>query len=71
VPPVLRKANAEVFVTDNGNYIVDCNFEKILEPKKLHDELIALVGVVETGFFVDMTWKALVGRDGKVEAIDK
>jgi|SRR5690625_1175225 len=69
--PVLRKTNGEVFVTDNGNYIVDCNFEKILEPEKLHDELIALVGVVEAGLFVDMAWKVLVGGDGKVEVKEK
>ncbi|WP_085992995.1 ribose-5-phosphate isomerase RpiA [Oceanobacillus senegalensis] len=69
--PVMRKIDGEVFVTDNGNYILDCNFEQILEPQKLHNELIDLVGVVETGLFTDMTWKVLVGKDGKIEVIDK
>ena len=65
--PVLRKVNGEVFITDNGNYILDCSFEQILDPEKLHDELISLVGVVETGLFIGMTGKVLVGKDGRVE----
>lgn len=69
--PVLRKVDGEVFVTDNGNYIYDCDFQKIDEPQKLHAELIELVGVVETGLFTDMTDKVIVGRDGKVEVIEK
>lgn len=65
--PVLRKVNEEIFVTDNGNYILDCNFEQIRDPEKLHDELISLVGVVETGLFIGMTGKVLVCKDRRVE----
>jgi len=68
---VLRKTGDDVFITDNGNYILDCHFEQILEPKVLHNDLISLVGVVETGLFVDMTTKVLVGKTSGVEVIDK
>lgn len=64
--PILRRKDGEIFVTDNRNYILDCNFNKILEPKRLHDELKSIVGVVETGLFINMATKLLVGRDGKV-----
>ncbi|WP_010648218.1 ribose-5-phosphate isomerase RpiA [Oceanobacillus massiliensis] len=69
--PVLRKEKNEVFITDNDNYILDCNFEQIPDPKKLHSDLISLVGVVETGLFTDMATKVLVGHEGKVEIVEK
>lgn len=64
--PSLRKTDGEIFITDNGNYILDCNFNKILEPKKLQNDLKSLVGVVENGLFINMTTKLLVGKDGEI-----
>ncbi|MFD1167892.1 ribose 5-phosphate isomerase A [Oceanobacillus caeni] len=69
--PVLREKDGDVFISDNGNYILDCDFKKITEPEKLHNELIGIVGVVETGLFVNMADKVLVGKDGKVEVVEK
>lgn len=69
--PVLRKENGKAFVSDNGNYILDCAFEKISNPEKLHHELKAIVGVVETGLFINMTKQILVGKDGAVDVINK
>ncbi|WP_337017905.1 ribose-5-phosphate isomerase RpiA [Oceanobacillus massiliensis] len=69
--PVLRKEKNEVFITDNDNYILDCNFEQIPDPKQLHSDLISHVGVVETGLFTDMATKVLVGHEGKVEIVEK
>lgn len=39
------------FVTENGNVILDCNFGKILKPKKLVDKIIKIPGVIEVGIF--------------------
>jgi len=71
VKPVLREKDGEVFITDNGNYILDCDFQKIEEPEKLCEQLISIVGVVETGLFTYMTDKVLIGKDGNVEVMDK
>lgn len=66
----LRKKGDEIFNTDNDNFIVDCNFEVIDNPKKLNTELNILPGVVETGLFVDMADMVIVGsNDNKVEII--
>lgn len=64
--PALRSEDGVIVITDNGNYILDCLFNKILEPEKLHRNLKSLVGVVETGLFMNMTTKLLVGKDGEV-----
>lgn len=47
----LRRRGGQIFVTDQGNYIVDCKFDKIEDPAQLHSQLKAITGVVETGIF--------------------
>lgn len=69
--PKLREKAGEIFITDNGNYILDCAFEEIHDPVALHEQLIALVGVVETGLFVDMTKKVIVADNGSTKLITK
>jgi ribose 5-phosphate isomerase A len=49
------------FTTDNGNYIVDCNFGKIDEPGHLESQIKMIPGVVEVGLFVNMANKIIVG----------
>jgi ribose 5-phosphate isomerase A len=62
----LRSAsNDGPFVTDSGNFIVDCSFSRIDAPAELDQQLNSVVGVVEHGLFLKMTSQAIVaGRDG-------
>lgn len=63
--PILRKKNGDIFITNNGNYILDCKFEAISNPKELHKQLKLVLGVVETGLFIDMTNTVIIaGQDG-------
>ena len=68
---VLRQgapAKAGPVVTDNCNFIIDAHFGEIEHPEKLHQEIKMLVGVVETGLFIDNASKAYFGNpDGSVE----
>ena len=53
------------FVTDGGNFIVDCRFSPIEAPAALDQELNSVVGVVEHGLFLKMTSRAIVaGQHG-------
>jgi ribose 5-phosphate isomerase A len=65
--PVLRRKDNQVFVSDNGNYILDCRFGMIEDATGLHGELIQLVGVVETGIFAGIADKVIVARNGQIE----
>jgi len=68
----LRKKDGEVFITDNGNYILDCDFGKIEDPLKISVELNKLPGVVENGIFAEMAEIVVVGyNDGHIEVLDK
>ncbi len=53
----------EGFVTDNGNYIVDCYFNEIENPADLEKEIKMLPGVVEVGLFIGLASKIIVGRE--------
>jgi ribose 5-phosphate isomerase A len=49
------------FVTDQGNYILDCRFRSVPRARELQQRLDATVGVVEHGLFLGMTWQVMVG----------
>ncbi|MGP6220035.1 ribose-5-phosphate isomerase RpiA [Caldiplasma sukawensis] len=53
------------FVTDNGNFIVDCDFGIIDDPISLEKELDEIPGVVETGIFCNMSHLSIEGKDDK------
>ncbi|MCR8843312.1 ribose-5-phosphate isomerase RpiA [Paenibacillus sp. SC116] len=68
----LRKVDNKTFVTDNGNYIVDCHFSHIDAPQELHNKLNLIPGVVDNGLFVNMTRQVIVGyRNGEVSELEK
>ncbi|MEZ5967224.1 MAG: ribose-5-phosphate isomerase RpiA [Planctomycetota bacterium] len=61
----LRQRDGKPFVTDEGNWILDCDFGVIEDPGRLEGALDAIPGVVESGLFVGMAGRVLVGdRDG-------
>ena len=65
-----RLPNGKPFMTDNGNYILDCAFESIDEPDSLDMMLKMIPGVVENGLFLGMAERAIiVGPDG-IEEIE-
>ncbi|MCA9879065.1 MAG: ribose-5-phosphate isomerase A, partial [Thermomicrobiales bacterium] len=60
--PHLRQASAvdsAPYLTDMGNYILDCALEPILDPAQLAAVLKATPGVVEHGLFVGIASEAL------------
>jgi len=68
LPSLRRNEDGSVYQTDNGNYILDCNFGYIKQPADLHAKLKALTGVVETGLFIDMATHIVIGyADGRTE----
>jgi ribose 5-phosphate isomerase A len=71
VEPVLRRdAGGEPFVTDNGNYILDCHCGAIQDPARSGRELKSLTGVVESGLFVGLAHLAVVADEEGVEVIE-
>ena len=69
--PVLRDRDGSVFVSNNANYILDCEFYSIPDPEKLHHSLKQLLGVVETGLFVNMTDMVILAGSEGAKVINK
>jgi len=64
----LAKDGSGPYLTDEGNYILDCACGKIVDPQRTAAEIRAIVGVVEHGLFLKMASLALVaGDDGVTE----
>ena len=65
-----QKGSDDVFVTDQGNYILDLSFAidvAVETVAELHAQLKQLTGVVETGFFPAFSYKVITGsEDGSV-----
>lgn len=60
---------ASPYVTDNGNYILDCDFGLIDDPERLEARLNAILGVVETGLFIGMAEKAIIAGQSGVRTL--
>lgn len=63
----LRLNGQEPYVTDNGNYILDCSFGEIEDAADLDQRLKQIPGVVETGLFIDLLDILVVGRETGAE----
>ena len=63
--PKLRTVHGRPYITDNGNYIIDCHIGLIDNPPQLHDLINQLVGVVDNGLFINYASKVIVGYENR------
>jgi ribose 5-phosphate isomerase A len=67
-PKQRKHPDGSDYLTDEGNFVVDCYAGKISDPAKTADDVRNLVGVVEHGLFLGMTNLVLVaGENGVTE----
>ena len=81
VKKVLEEFNCEVrlrevmhgepFITDNGNYILDCEFERIDNTEELEKELNCIPGIVENGLFIGLADEVIVGSKQGIMTLGK
>jgi ribose 5-phosphate isomerase A len=51
------------FVTDNGNLIYDCKFDRISEPEETSTRIDSIPGVVENGLFIGLATSVVIGTE--------
>lgn len=67
---ILRKNDdAQPFITDEGNYILDTNFGVIKNPKKLAKKLEKRAGIAEHGLFIGMVDQVIVASDKGIKSL--
>lgn len=56
-------------ITDNGNFVLDIQFQKISDPAALENELNTIPGVVENGLFTGIVHEVIVGTQQGLEIL--
>jgi ribose 5-phosphate isomerase A len=69
--PVPYLQGKELFVTDNGNHILDCQIDPIPDPLRLELEIRTIPGVVGTGLFLGIAETVLVGDRDSFRLIEE
>ncbi len=68
----LRKVMGdEPFITDNSNYILDCEFERIENPAQFEIEINSIPGAVENGLFIGLVDEVIVGGKQGISTLNK
>ncbi len=57
-----RGTDGQPWLSDNGNYILDCHFGPIPDSMALQKALLAMPAVVDSGLFLNMTDTVIVGH---------
>lgn len=70
--PELRKDDkGQAYVTDSGNYLLDCHFPAIDDPPVLASKLKAITGVVEHGLFIDLVTRVIIAATDGIHVAEK
>jgi len=69
-PIPFRHGNG-LFVTDNGNHILDCQIDPIPDAHRLEMDIRAIPGVVGTGLFLGMAETVLVGGRDNLRLLEE
>ncbi len=64
---VRRGGGGEPYVTDEGNWILDCTFTGIADPERLAAQLSRRAGVIEHGLFLGLATDLVVAGSQGVE----
>lgn len=71
IQPAIRETDGRPFVSDNGNWILDCAIGPQTDPARLEQELLAIPGVVDTGLFLGTAALVLIAEDGNVQELKR
>lgn len=67
VPKLRAAPDGSPYRTDQGNFILDCNFGPIADPVGLAAQLAGRAGIVEHGLFLGLTHDLIVAGRGGIE----
>jgi ribose 5-phosphate isomerase A len=67
----LRCVGDVPFVSDNGNYILDCHFDSIPDPAQTELTINNLPGVVENGLFVGRAGRVVIGTASGIQVNER
>ena len=69
IPQRRYTSGEQPYITDGGNYILDCRFGPIADPSIIEQRIAKTVGTVESGLFVGRTSVVVVASTTGVEVL--
>jgi ribose 5-phosphate isomerase A len=66
-----RQKDGKVFISDNGNFVLDWRRPPIDDPAKLEKELKAITGVVDSGIFADTARLVIAATSSGIRKISR
>jgi len=69
--PQMRQRSGAPYITDEGNYILDCIYDRIASPQELAAALKAIPGVVEHGLFLGMVHCTVIAAPQGVRVVER
>ena len=69
VPERRYAVGEQPYVTDGGNFILDCRFGSLRDPRAVEESITLTVGAVESGLFVDRSSMVVVASPTSVEVL--
>jgi ribose 5-phosphate isomerase A len=71
IRPEIRGGEQKPFITDNGNWILDCGIGPLEDPPSVADAIRAIPGVVDTGLFLGTADMVLVESDRVIQEMHR
>jgi len=68
-PTMRRGTDGSAYVTDEGNFILDCACGEMEDPAAVAAAIRGIVGVVEHGLFLGMAERALIADGAEVREL--
>lgn len=68
--PIIRMKDGNVFITDNGNYIVDLHIGNPMDINDVYNKVNEITGLLEIGLFINMCKRIIVGTDSGTKVIE-
>ena len=69
VPERRYTVGEQPYVTDGGNFILDCRFGPLADPGAIEKRIASIVGTVESGLFVGRSSVVVAASPGGVEVL--
>ncbi len=71
IASTVRASGDRPFVTDNGNYLLECAVGPMPRPREVLDDVRSIPGIVEVGLFLGLADFVIVERDSEVEVLQR
>lgn len=68
---VLRERGGAPFLSDNGNYVIDCRFETAFDPATVGSAINNVPGVLEHGLFLGLASLVLIASEEGIVTLER